>query len=272
MTVGATRFLQVIALDANGRSVSPKVRWNIPKGGEYGTIHPTTGELTATKQGVITVQVAVDSKVASATITVQPDSATALKQIMEKTQEQARNQESSSPTLVGKLGGADGEDQYPGTGGDETVTDQLAAGLQQSQTQVREKTGTQQATQAALELFAQEQTANRLLETGGKSTTPTQAQVNVVVQAQNTITQKMAVRFTAAVQEMAQTIKQILVGQIVQNEAGETYRIKSVAQHLGDLIRRLFFGGTATEQEPGAGAGSGLMRLEGGEGGGGEQN
>ena len=264
---GQQRSFNIVALDTYGNSVIVSPIWTVTQGIKFATIDAKTGVLTGvTAGGPVTIKASYDGVTASASVTVKPNSATALERIMEQTKNQEKASTGTKP--IGTGGEKDqASDEIKSPGADE---DQILKTGNLEKDDVVSKNG--QATQDALALFAETKIAERLQETGGKSTTPTQARINAVVQAQNTFTQKVAVRFTAAAREIGATIKQILVGQIVRNEAGETYRIKSVAQHLGDLIRRLFFGGTATEQEPGAGAGSGLMRLEGGEGGGGEQN
>ncbi len=248
--VNMERTFNVVALDIDGNSASATVTWTITQGSEFATIDPRTGVLIGVEAGgPVTIRATHDGVSASATVTVKEASATTLRQIIEK---QTRNQE----TTRAEVGEETDTTTYPGAPDNNVDSDNLL-GLITVPTTGGETTS--KATEAALDLFADEQVAQRIEETG--STHPTQAEINTIAKAQTTLVQRVAVRATAAIREVATSLQEMFVGRTIPTENGQIYKVPNVFQRIGSFLVNLFTG------NPGAGASTDeLLRAETGEG------
>lgn len=241
--VNSTRFFQVIALDANGRTISPSVRWSITKGSQYATINPSTGELKGTAVGgPVTILASVNGKTASASVTVkEASSATTLKQIMEQT--------GSQTTTRGELGNEETTRAGFGEGGG-AETEATRAELGNEETESIPSTGGISTTQS-LDAFTN---AQKQVLSQEKTYVSEQVVQNILNQTTTTTTQRVIAKVQMNLTQVISDLKDIFVGstKTTFNPAtGKEITVKqpNVFQKIGSAIINLFTGGAGASQE-----------------------
>jgi len=240
MEVGSTRTFVAFVTDTNGKTANVPIAWSITsaKPSDIATVNSSTGEVTATGAGTITVKASTNGgKTATATVTIIAKSVPV--------------QSTVTPTNTGTATGTatTTPPSQTSTSTSQGLLDQLASLLvkpsKAATSTTQNTTPTASASEIANTLFSPTMVTARVAATG--STAPSQTELNQITTGM-TLTQKIATQISVGVRQVVTDIKAMVVGQALVTDANGKVLVKrpNALGLFADAIRGLLSGAGAT--------------------------
>lgn len=215
----STRTFLLVAVDTTGNTISTDgAKWSSSNPGVV-EINATTGMVTARAEGTVVVTATLGTAKASATVTVKA----------------AEEAVTNCTTCVAPQPTTAPATNTPTTSTTTNPTDDAVTSLFKSPTDTQPASAA--VDEAVNSLFNPEIVAARAATTG--KTHATQKEINEAAAQLPTLTQKVTFRLKTAVNDIATSLREMVVGYEISDENGNVQKKPGVFQTIGNLIGRL---------------------------------